>query len=74
MVYLLLAEKLVLKKSVSSNQRLKYFNQAINLLLPDIPLNIILLPLEGDYLAAGAYWQLAIESSGTLLTPSSDWP
>ena len=62
------------KHSVSGKKRLHYFKKAVELLLPHIPINIILLPLEGDYLATGAFWELAVESRGTLLTPSSDWP
>jgi len=30
--------------------------------------------MEGDPLAASAYWQLALASRGSLISPSRDWP
>ena len=39
-----------------------------------IPINTLLLPMEGDPTAAGAFWQLAISSQGSFITPSRDWP
>lgn len=59
---------------ISSEQRLKLFASAVKRLPPDIPVNIILLPLEGDPAAASAYWRLAQATAGTLVTPSADWP
>jgi len=37
-------------------------------------INVILLPMEGDPQAAGAYWQLARSTDGAYLAPSKDWP
>lgn len=62
------------KGTVSGNQRLSLFNRAINKILPDIPVNTMLLPLEGDTYAAAAFWQLAIVTRGAFVTPASDWP
>ncbi len=62
------------RNTISGKQRLRLFEQATNLLDPEIPINAILLPLEGDYLAAGAFWKLAIESHGAFITPTDDWP
>ena len=62
------------KGTISGQQRLKLFNSATRFLDPNIPINIMLLPLEGDYLAAGAFWQLAVESNGSFITPTQDWP
>jgi len=59
---------------VTPNQRLDLFNDAIEELPNNIPVNIILLPLEGDPSAAAAYWQLAQYTRGSLITPSKDWP
>ncbi len=59
---------------VTPNQRLDLFNDAIEQLPNGIPVNIILLPLEGDPSAAAAYWQLAQFTRGSLITPSKDWP
>jgi hypothetical protein len=53
---------------------MELFNEAIEVLPSGIPVNIILMPLEGDPSAAAAYWQLAQFSQGSFLTPSDDWP
>ena len=60
--------------TVSSDQRLDHFKKAARVLDGDIPINTILLPMEGDAWAAAAFWQLAISSSGSFMTPSRDWP
>ncbi len=41
---------------------------------PDAPVNVILLPMESEPLAAPSYWTLALETSGSLLAPAEDWP
>jgi hypothetical protein len=60
--------------TVSSKQRLDHFDQAVRALGEKIPVNTILLPMEGDAWAAAAYWKLAINSRGSFMTPSRDWP
>ena len=64
------------KKSgtVSGTDRLRLFNRSLSLILPDIPVNTMLLPLEGDTYAAAAFWRLAIVTRGAFVTPASDWP
>lgn len=62
------------KGTVSAQQRLRLFNQAIEKLSPRTPVNTILFPLEGDPQAASAYWRLAIITQGAFLSPSMDWP
>jgi len=59
---------------VTPRERLDLFNDAVEELPENIPVNIILLPLEGDPSAAAAYWQLAQYTRGSFLTPSKDWP
>jgi len=59
---------------VSGRNRLELFEDAVNQLPKNIPVNIILLPMEGDPMAAGAYWQLAQLSNGSFMSPSRDWP
>lgn len=59
---------------VTSAQRLEFFADARKALPSGIPVNTILLPMEGDPYAAAAFWQLAILSKGSLLTPARDWP
>jgi hypothetical protein len=60
-------------KKVSGEKRLSLFNEAVKM-LPDIPVNVILFPLEGDPAAASAYWQLAALTRGAYFCPSPDWP
>ena len=60
--------------TVSSEKRLKLFSRAVKTLSPGIPVNTILLPMEGDAYAAAAYWRLAIDTRGSFLTPARDWP
>ncbi len=60
--------------TVSGNERLKIYNRAISKLPTGIPVNVILSPLEGDPMAASAYWKLAIATKGAFISPSRDWP
>jgi len=61
-------------KTVSGRQRLKYFERAVDALPEDIPVNTILFPMEGDPMAAVMFWKLAVDTNGSFLTPTSDWP
>jgi hypothetical protein len=60
--------------SVTPAQRVNYFNLALRELPGRAPVNVILLPMDGDPDAAFAYWQLAVRTKGSLLGPSRDWP
>ena len=62
------------KGSVDGRQRLRYFREAANQLSAGIPVNIIMLPMEGDPAAAGEYWQLAALTGGSFMSPTEDWP
>jgi len=59
---------------ISGEERLRIFGKALDMVPRDIPVNVILLPLEGDPYAAAAYWQLAQTTRGSLLSPAEDWP
>jgi hypothetical protein len=59
---------------VSEDERAAFFQDALRGLRGGIPINTLLLPMEGDPGAAGAFWKLAISSNGSFLTPSRDWP
>jgi hypothetical protein len=59
---------------VSGSERLKLFNAAANQLPDGVPMNTILLPMEGDPMAAFSFWGLAVASGGSLLSPAADWP
>ncbi len=60
--------------TVSGKKRLQLYNQALQELPTGIPVNIILAPMEGDYMAASAFWRLAQATGGSFLSPSRDWP
>ena len=60
--------------SVSGAGRARLFKQALQALPRGIPVNTILFPMEGDPMAAVLYWKLAVDTHGSFLTPTSDWP
>lgn len=62
------------RNTVNANQRLRYFGEAVNELPGNVPINVVLFPMEGDPDAASAYWILATGSSGVFFSPANDWP
>ncbi len=62
------------KAKISGIDRVKLFNSAVDILPKGIPVNVILAPMEGDPMAAAAFWQLAQISDGAFISPSKDWP
>tara|TARA_Y100000588_G_scaffold195749_1_gene209904 strand:+ start:4450 stop:5532 length:1083 start_codon:yes stop_codon:yes gene_type:complete len=60
--------------TVTGQQRIDLFEDAMSQLPRSIPINTILLPMEGDPMAAWAYWQVALQTRGAFLTPAKDWP
>jgi hypothetical protein len=60
--------------TISGADRLRYFDDALSSLPRGIPVNVILLPMEGDPMAASAFWRLAQVSRGSLVIPAEDWP
>ncbi len=61
------------KNRVSPSQRMEFFHSATKGIAGP-PFNIVLLPLEGDPAAAGAYWGFAMQTDGQFLAPAEDWP
>jgi len=61
-------------KRVSGRKRLSLFHDAIRRLPSPVPVNIILYPMEGDPIAASAFWKLAKDTRGSFFSPSKDWP
>ena len=59
---------------ITPKDRLALFEDAIKSLPNNVPVNIVLMPLEGDPSASAAYWQLAQLTRGSFITPSKDWP
>jgi hypothetical protein len=61
-------------KTVSGRKRLALFSSAVRTVPQGVPVNILLFPMEGDPAAAAAFWDLAITTRGSFITPSRDWP
>lgn len=62
------------KNTVTGREREQLFEQAVKALPRGTPVNTILFPFEGDPMAAARFWGLAINSRGSFLSPSRDWP
>ena len=62
------------KRKVSGDERVRLFNSAVDGLTRSVPVNVILLPMEGDPMAASAFWKLAVATGGSYMSPSADWP
>ena len=61
--------------TVSNRERIQHYQDAAATLLPRrIPVNILLFPMEGDPVAASSFWQLALSTNGSFMSPSKDWP
>lgn len=60
--------------TITGRQRLDLFRDATAKLPRQVPLNVIMFPMEGDPMAAASYWNLAYASGGSFLSPSRDWP
>ena len=67
-------EKTPRQATVSGRERLDFFRDAANRLPRQIPINVILFPMEGDPMAGAAWWQLARATGGAFISPSWDWP
>lgn len=59
---------------VSADQRMNLFSEALRALPRGIAVHTLLFPMEGDPKAAGAYWELAQITAGSIVAPSRDWP
>ena len=59
---------------VSGDERQRLYRQAVRQLPSNVPVNIILSPMEGDPMAASEFWQLAQVTRGSFMSPSRDWP
>ncbi len=60
--------------TITGRQRMDLFGRAVKKLPANIPINVILAPLEGDPEAAYAFWRLSMTTNGSLLVPTEDWP
>ena len=62
------------KSQVFAGERLNYFTSARQLIPSGIPINIMLYPMVGDAQAAVSFWTLALQTKGSFMTVSHDWP
>ncbi len=67
-------EKAPGRKTISSKDRLRLLERALDALPRGVPVNVILYPMEGDPMASPAFWKVAMATRGSMMTPSSDWP
>jgi len=64
----------LVRKTIDGDGRLKLFERALGKYPNKVPANVILMPMEGDPSASGAFWALARRTHGSFLMPSKDWP
>ena len=62
------------RATVTGRQRMSHYGDALKRLPPNVPVNVIMFPMEGDPLAPAAYWSLAQNTGGVYMSPSEDWP
>ncbi len=68
------ADSVAAGQFIDEQIRIQMYLAARRVQPPNVPLNILLLPFEGDPSAAIAYWSMATYSKGALVTPSKTWP
>ena len=61
-------------KLIDSDARVHFFNEAVSQLPQHVPIDSVLLPMQGDPEAAHAFWHLARTSDGSVIMPAKDWP
>ncbi|HEY7638761.1 MAG TPA: hypothetical protein VH814_03470 [Steroidobacteraceae bacterium] len=64
----------LIRKTVDGDARMKLFEHAMAKYPRNVPLNVVLLPMEGDPQAASAFWVVSRRSGGAFLMPAKDWP
>jgi len=62
------------RRTVSGQERQRHLERAFRQLPTNVPINVILFPLEGDPRAAPNYWELTLRTGGTFMSPTEDWP
>jgi hypothetical protein len=62
------------RKYVDSDGRARLFDEAVHQLPDHVPIDSVLLPMQGDSEAAHRFWHLARATDGSLLMPARDWP
>jgi hypothetical protein len=62
------------RKFINVRDREKLFDEAMKTVTRDLPIDVVLMPMKGDLLAAHAFWRLARRTQGAYVIPSRDWP
>ena len=62
------------RKYIDAGARAQLFDEAIATLPPHVPVDAVLMPMDGDVEAAHSFWRLARRTRGTMLAPAKDWP
>ena len=61
--------------TISGACRVKLFKQTIiETAQPNVQVDVILLPLEGDPDAINQYWQWTAATGGLVISPANNWP
>jgi len=63
-----------LRRYVNVSQRTRLFDEARRSLPNGVPVDVILLPMQGDLPAPHRFWTLARETGGNFMMPAADWP
>jgi hypothetical protein len=63
-----------LRNYVNVAARTRLFDEARKALPPNVPVDVILLPMQGDLPAPHRFWTMARETGGSFLMPARDWP
>jgi len=69
-----MGEILPARAGVTGRERQNHFERAVREAPFNVPINVLLFPMEGDPMAAPGYWQLALKTGGSMMAPSEDWP
>lgn len=65
----------LMRTLVTQEQREDLMKDAVKSLPPSPPpMNVVLLPMEGDPVAPTYFWRLARSTGGGFLSPAKDWP
>ncbi|MEO7773561.1 MAG: VWA domain-containing protein [Steroidobacteraceae bacterium] len=62
------------RKYINAGARARLFDEAMRTLPSSVPVDVILLPMQGDLPAPHRFWTLARTTGGNFLMPANDWP
>jgi hypothetical protein len=62
------------RRYVDVSARTRLFDEARRDLPARVPIDVILLPMQGDQPASHRFWTMARETGGNFMMPSADWP